>query len=63
MAEIYDSTVGWFIGEVSGTPAARGSRLKFVTHELYKLTHNARQHLLKLVGGVRRATIVTGDHC
>ena len=62
LAEIYDVSVVWLLGEAPEALDAQDPRLKLAARELSKLNPDELEHLLKLLAAMRSdSNATTGD--
>ena len=60
LAEIYDVSVGWLLGETPDTLDAQDPRLELAARELSKLKPDDLERLLKLLAAVQSEPAATG---
>ena len=60
LAEIYDVSVAWLLGEVPDTFDAQDPRLELAARELSKLKPDDLERLLKLLAAMRNSSTQTG---
>ena len=60
LAEIYDVSVVWLLGEAPETLDAQDPRLELAARELSKLKPDDLEHLLKLLAALRSDSNATG---
>lgn len=61
LAEIYDVSVAWLVGEVPETLDAQDPRLELAARELSKLKPDDLERLLKLLAAMRSDSIPNGN--
>ena len=62
LAEIYDVSVAWLIGEAPEKLDARDPRLELAARELTKLKPEDLEHLLRLLAALRSDSTTTGGN-
>ncbi|MYB13465.1 MAG: helix-turn-helix transcriptional regulator [Rhodospirillaceae bacterium] len=60
LAEIYDVSVAWLLGEAPETLDAQDPRLELAARELVKLKPDDLEHLLRLLAALRSDSTATG---
>ena len=60
LAEIYDVSVAWLLGETPETLEAQDPRLELAARELSKLKPEDLEHLLRLLAAMRNESTTTG---
>ena len=61
LADIYDVSVTWLLGEAPDTIDAQDPRLELAARELSKLKPDDLERLLKLLAAMRSEPIANGD--
>ena len=61
LAEIYDVSVVWLLGEAPETLEAQDPRLQLAARELSKLKPDDLDHLLRLLAAMRNDSTATGS--
>ena len=63
LAEIYDVSMAWLLGEAPETLDAQNPRLELAARELVKLKSDDLEHLLRLLAALRGdSTATRGNH-
>ena len=62
LAEIYDVSVAWLLGEAPETLDAQDPRLELAARELVKLKPDDLEHLLRLLAALRSDSTATGGN-
>ena len=62
LAEIYDVSVAWLLGEAPETLDAQDPRLELAARELVKLKPDDLEHLLRLLAALRSDSTPTGGN-